>query len=201
MGGIITYYFAPISGYAYLGHRSLIEMAKAHRAVIDYRPLVIARVFAASETTPPFAQSAPRQSYRIEDQARWAAQKGLAMTPTPAYWPTDPMLACQCIVAAGNLGFDPDALTFACLRAVWAEERNIADAETLVDILKAEGYDADSVIDHAGTEPVEAEVASITKDAIAAEIFGSPTYVYNGHRFWGQDRLEFLEQALQRQAA
>ena len=176
-------------------------MAKAHRAVIDYRPLVIARVFAASETTPPFAQSAPRQSYRIEDQARWAAQKGLAMTPTPAYWPTDPMLACQCIVAAGNLGFDPDALTFACLRAVWAEERNIADAETLVDILKAEGYDADSVIDHAGTEPVEAEVASITKDVIAAEIFGSPTYVYNGHRFWGQDRLEFLEQALQRQAA
>ena len=201
MGGRISYYFAPISGYAYLGHKSLIALAKAHGATIDYRPLMIAKVFAASETTPPFAQSAPRKSYRIEDQARWAAQKELVMTATPAHWPTDPGPACRAIIAASQLGLDPDALTFGCLRAVWAEERDIAEIETLGDILTAEGYDAYSVIDLAASDAVAAEVQAITDEAIAGEVFGSPTYVCNGARYWGQDRLEFLGDALQKEAA
>ncbi|MEO9574251.1 MAG: 2-hydroxychromene-2-carboxylate isomerase [Tateyamaria sp.] len=200
MGGTITYYFAPISGYAYLGHPSLMALAKDHGAKVVFKPLMIAKVFAASETTPPFAQSAPRKSYRIEDQARWAAQKGLAMTATPAHWPTDPGPACKAIIAAGQLGLDQDVITFGCLKAVWAQERNIAETETLADILDAAGCDAAKVLDLAATDAIAAEVQQITEEAIAGEVFGSPTYVYGGQRFWGQDRLDFLGQAMQTEA-
>ncbi|THH36061.1 2-hydroxychromene-2-carboxylate isomerase [Aliishimia ponticola] len=201
MGGVITYYFAPISGYAYLGHQTLTTLARQHGATVDFRPLMIAKVFAASETTPPFAQSAPRKSYRIEDQARWAAHKGLDMTPTPAHWPTDPGPACRAIIAAGKLGLDQDALSFGCLRAVWAEDRDIAQTETLADILTAAGCDAAAVLALAATDDIAGEVQKITEDAIAAEVFGSPTYVFDGQRFWGQDRLDFLASVLQQEAA
>jgi len=201
VGGVITYYFAPISGYAYLGHRDLMAVAKEHSATVMFCPLMIAKVFAASETTPPFAQSAPRKSYRIEDQARWAAQKGLPMTATPAHWPTDPAPACKAIIAAGELGYDQDAVSFGCLQAVWAEERNIAEAVTLADILTDAGCDADKVLTLAATEGISDTVDQITAQAIAAEVFGSPTYVYGGQRFWGQDRFAFLDAALLQEAA
>lgn len=196
MGGKITYYFAPISGYAYLGHQSLIALAREHGATVEFRPLMIAKVFAASDSTPPFAQSAPRKSYRIEDQARWAAQKGLTMTATPAHWPTDPGPACKAIIAAGKLGLDQDAISFGCLKAVWAEDRNIADPDTLADILINGGYDAAEVTKLANSQAVADKVQEITEEAISSEVFGSPTYVYEGARFWGQDRLSFLAQLL-----
>lgn len=201
MGGVITYYFAPISGYAYLGHRSLMALARRHKVSVAFRPLMIAKVFAASDTTPPFAQSAPRRSYRIEDQGRWAARKGLLMAATPAHWPTDPGPASRVIVAAGHLGLDQDAISFACLRAVWAEDRDIAKPETLTDILTETGCDPAPVQELAATAPIADEVQAITEEAIAAGVFGSPTYVYDGQRYWGQDRLEFLGLALGQEAA
>lgn len=196
MGGRITYYFAPFSGYAYLGHQDLMALANESGVEVDFCPLMIAKVFAASETTAPFAQSEARKSYRIEDQARWSAAKGLPMNALPAFWPTDPGPACKAIIAAGQLGFDQDAISFGCLRACWAEDRNIGDVATLHEILTAAGADAAAVMELAASDDVAAEVGKITDQAIAGEVFGSPTYVFEGKRFWGQDRLNFLADTL-----
>ena len=35
-----------------------------------------------------------------------------------------------------------------------------------------------------------------TAQAIAAGVFGAPSYVVDGEIFWGQDRLEFLQRRL-----
>lgn len=201
MSGRVTYYFAPISGYAYLGHQALMDVARRHDVKVVFCPLMIAKVFAASDTTPPFAQSAARKTYRIEDQARWAALKNMPITATPAHWPTNPEPACRAIVAAGHLGMDQDALSFGCLRAVWAEDRDIANPDTLADIVTAAGCDAQEVLRLAETEAVSRDVQKITDEAIAAQVFGSPTYVHAGQRYWGQDRLDFLAAALQHEAA
>ena len=201
MGAVIDYYFAPISGYAYLGHQSLMALAARAQATVVFMPLVIGKVFAASDTTPPFAQSAPRKSYRIADQARWAMAKGLPMNAVPAHWPTDPVPACKAIIAAGELGADQDAISFGCLKAVWAEEKNVADVAVLEQVLTEAGADASAVLSLAETTPIVAQVDTITEAAIAAEVFGSPTYVLNGERYWGQDRLSFLEAALMQEAA
>ena len=146
MAGVIDYYFAPISGYAYLGHQALMALAAEMGAEVRFHPLLIAKVFAATGTTPPFAQSEPRKSYRIEDQARWAAQYGLEINPIPAHWPTNPEPAARIILAAGEMGLDQAALSFACLRAVWAEDRNIAEGETLNSILADLGMPAAEVL-------------------------------------------------------
>ncbi|MEO1306616.1 MAG: 2-hydroxychromene-2-carboxylate isomerase [Pseudomonadota bacterium] len=201
MGAVIDYYFAPISGYAYLGHKTLMDVARSHGATVRFLPLVIGKVFAAAETTPPFAQSAPRKSYRIADQARWAKRRGLDMNAVPKFWPTDPVPACKAIFAAGQMGADQDAATFACLHAVWAEERNIADSETLSDILAGAGLPAQEIMDAAEDPALDAEIDAIAGNAIAAEVFGSPTYMVGDQRFWGQDRLDFVAEALASEAA
>lgn len=201
MPGGIDYYYAPISGYAYLGHKALMALAADLGATVRFKPLLIAKVFAAADTTPPFAQSDARKTYRIEDQARWAAQYGLEMNAVPKHWPTNPALACKAILAARQMGVSQDAASFACLKAVWAEERDVAEAEELGAALSDAGLPAADILAAAEAPEITAEMESITDAAIAAEVFGSPTYVVNGQRFWGQDRLSFVAEALKAEAA
>ena len=193
---IVDYYFAPISGYAYLSHAAFLDLARDVGAAIRYRPVEIGRVFAASGTTPPAAQSEARRTYRTEDQARIAAERGLAIAGQPAHWPTDARPACRAIVAAGRVGADQGQAAFACLRAVWAEDRDIADARQLGEALAAAGLPAAGIVAEADTPEVHAEAERLTDEAIAAGVFGSPTYVVAGERFWGQDRLPALRRRL-----
>lgn len=196
MPATINYFFAPISGYAYLGHGALMDLARETGASVRYYPLEIAKVFAAADTTPPFAQNPVRRSYRVEDQARIAARLGLSITAIPAHWPTPPGLACRAILAAGTLGLDQSKTSFCCLRAVWTEERDIADPDQLTEVLDAAGLPGGTILKHADTPEIAAAADACTAAAIDLGVFGSPTYVFGGQRFWGQDRLSFLRDAM-----
>lgn len=201
MARIIDYYFAPISGYAYLGHKGLMSLASETGATVNFKPLLIAKVFAAADTTPPFAQSDARKSYRISDQKRFADKAGLVMNAVPEHWPTDPSLGCRVILAAGKLdtgklGANQDAATFACLKAVWAQNRNIADPDDLASALTEAGLPAAELLTAAEHPDIATQMTGITEEAIKADVFGSPTYVVDGERFWGQDRLDFLREAV-----
>ncbi|TVQ57370.1 MAG: 2-hydroxychromene-2-carboxylate isomerase [Rhodobacteraceae bacterium] len=195
MPAVIDYYYTPISGFAYLGEPRLRALAAEAGATIFYRPVDIARVFAAAETTPPARQSAARLSYRREDMARRAAAAGLPLNPEPAFWPVDPGLAARVIAAAALGDADPGVVSFALLKAVWAEDRNLADPQQVAAVLGAAGVGVD-LLDAAGRPEAAAAVAANTEAAIAAGVFGSPTYVVAGARFWGQDRLDDLARAL-----
>ncbi|MGF1658371.1 MAG: 2-hydroxychromene-2-carboxylate isomerase [Rubrimonas sp.] len=195
MGASIEYFYAPISGYAYLGEPGLREIAARRGAAIRYRPMDIARVFAATDTTPPARQSPARLSYRLEDMARRAKALGMPLTPKPRFWPADGGRAARTICAAELRGEDPGPVSFAILRAIWAEERDIADPDHLAEALRAAGLDA-ALVSEAETAEAHAAAASHTEAAIAAHVFGSPTYVLGGARFWGQDRQADLDAAL-----
>lgn len=201
MKPVIDYFYAPISGFAYLGEPRLREIAERWGAVIRYRPVDIARVFAASETTPPFAQSDARLSYRLEDLARWGKYLGLPINPKPAHWPAPVDLACRAIAATDLLGLCAGQASFAMLKAVWVEEQNIGEPEAVRAALDAAHLDASRILTEAESPAARARVEADTEAAIAARVFGSPTYVVEGERFWGQDRLDFVEAALARRVA
>ena len=48
----------------------------------------------------------------------------------------------------------------------------------------------------AAAPDIERRYRQYTDEAVAAGAFGSPSYVYAGELFWGQDRLEMLEEAI-----
>ena len=89
---------------------------------------------------------------------------------------------------------DAIKLAHAVLAAVWVEERNPADPATLKAILAECGLDADAVLK--ASEGMAAKREAYTKHAIDQSVFGAPFFVIDGERFWGQDRLEFVERKL-----
>lgn len=192
----IDYFYTPISGYAYLGEPRLREIAKAAGARLRYRPMDIVRVFAATDTVPPFKQSDARLSYRREDLARKARMLGLPINVAPRHWPTNASLASRVIAAIALEGNDPGAASFALLSAVWADELDIAQPDHIAHALSRAGLDGTALIAAAEAPEAAAAVAGNTEAAIAARVFGSPTYVVEDERFWGQDRLDDLANRL-----
>jgi 2-hydroxychromene-2-carboxylate isomerase len=87
-------------------------------------------------------------------------------------------------------------LAGAILRGCWAEERNIGDAQTLVHIAGEQGLNGAALAEAA--PQMRATYEGYTQEAIEGQVFGAPTYIFEGEPFWGQDRLDFLERALAR---
>ena len=79
---------------------------------------------------------------------------------------------------------------------MWAEERNIADADTLAAIASEQGLDAKSLAERAAAADIGERYDALTQEAIDRQVFGAPTYIYRDEPFWGQDRLDFLDRAL-----
>ncbi|EEX14470.1 dsba oxidoreductase [Citreicella sp. SE45] len=201
MSKVIDYYFGPISGYAYLGHAALMALARETGARVRFLPIDMVKVYEASGLRPPYDQSDAARSYRVEDQRRLARMRGLRMKVGPENYPADTRLACRVILAAGRLGLDQDSIAMACLRGTWAEGRNIADPGDLGEALRQIEMPCMDLLHTAETEELRDEADAVTQAAIDAGVFGSPTYVIDGERFWGQDRLDFMREALRKVAA
>lgn len=197
----IDYYFWLMSDWAYLGGVRFIQMAARHDLRVNHIPMRMPDVYAGSGGILLGQRSWQRQAYRIEELKRWRARLGITVNIEPKFSPADIDLASCVVIAAQARGLPVAHLVNAIMRAVWAEDRNVADPETIADIVTAQGFDAQSLLAAATTEPVRAEYRANTTRALAAGVFGSPFYHFNGERFWGQDRLDMLEEAIIRTRA
>jgi 2-hydroxychromene-2-carboxylate isomerase len=192
----IQYYFSSKSPWTYLGHERMLEMARRHGALVEPRPMELAKVFPLSGGLPLDKRPRQRQAYRLTELKRWSQHLGIALNVQPRFFPVDETDASKMIATVAQGGDVDGALKLAgaLLRAVWAEERNIADAATLIQVADDCGLDGAAL--HAGREAGAAPYERWTNDAIELQVFGAPWYVYHGESFWGQDRLDFLERAL-----
>jgi 2-hydroxychromene-2-carboxylate isomerase len=200
MSPVIDYFFTPQSPWTYLGHERFAAMAEAAGARVNVLPVNLGgKVFPVSGGLP-LAQRAPqRQAYRLIELRRFSEHLGLPLTLHPKFFPVADAAAAQLIVAV-ELHDGANAamsLTGAVTRAVWAEERNIADEPTLAALLAALGLPAQRLAD-AQSPAVLARYEANTQRAISSGVFGAPTYVVDGEMFWGQDRLDFVQRRLAR---
>ena len=188
----IDYYFSTISPYTYLAGKRLEEIAAAHGATIRYRPLDIIALFSRTGGTPPAERHPARQAYRLQELQRQSKKTGLALTLKPAFFPTNSAPSSYAIIAAQNEGGgDLAELVHRFTRAVWREEKNIAEDDVIRAALTAAGFDP-SLADRGLLSGAE-EYAANLEAAVEAGVFGAPFYVVDGAtHFWGQDRLDDL---------
>ena len=189
----IDYYFTPLSPFAYLAGDGLERIAAKHGAEIAYKPADYGRLMGETGGLPVGKRHPSRQAYRLQELPRIARRNGLKINVHPAHWPTDGGYACAAIAATSVAGGDAGALSQALMRACWAEEKDIGDPAVVDAALAAIGcgVDAQSV------EAARAAVEANTDDAIAAGVFGAPFYIVDdGEKFWGQDRLAYLDDHL-----
>jgi len=199
MGLTIDYYFAPNSPWTYLGHQRFAEIAKAAGATIKVLPVDLGgKVFPVSGGLPLAKRAPQRQAYRLVELKRWRDFLGVPLTIEPKYFPYDSNLASRLVIAADTRGAGAAMrLAGAILKACWAEERNMGDEAELFKVVQEQGLEPRGLIAAAKSDEAQAHYEELTEEAIARQVFGAPTYVYSQELFWGQDRLEFLERALQ----
>lgn len=193
----IDYYFTPQSPWTYLGHDRLARMVHAAGAAVRVLPADFGQVFAASGGLPLPKRAPQRQAYRLVELQRFKSHLGVPMNVQPQFFPVAGDDAARLIVAAERAGGSRAALTLsgAIFRAVWEQERNIADAQTLAQLLAEHGLPAAWLQDARSPEVQQAYEAN-TAAALVAGVFGAPSYVIEGEVFWGQDRLDFVQRRL-----
>ena len=189
--------FAPQSQWTYLGHRGFAAIAAAAGASVGLRPLDMGSVFPVSGGLPLGKRAPQRQAYRLLEMKRFSEHLHAPLNLQPKYFPVAGDDAARLIIAV-DLNDGADAamhITDAVLRAVWVEERNIAEEATLASLLAQRELPARRLED-AHSQAVAERYESYTQRAIDAGVFGAPSYVVDGEIFWGQDRLDFVERKL-----
>jgi 2-hydroxychromene-2-carboxylate isomerase len=200
MSKICRYFFVPQSPWSYLGHVRLVALAKQHGVQIEVCPFDLGKVFSVSGGLPLSKRAPQRQTYRLQELARWSDALQLPLNAQPKFFPVSGEAAAKLIIATRlALGVDAAlALTDAIMCALWVDERNIADADTLVQIANSCEFDGKMLFKSSETASVQAEYDRNTDEAIAANVFGAPWYIVDGEGYWGQDRLDFVERAFVR---
>ncbi len=194
----IDYYFAPHSPWTYLGHLRFWDIARAAGARIRVLPVDLGgKVFPVSGGLPLPKRAPQRQAYRLLELERFSEYLHAPIVLQPKYFPVAADDAARLIIAVEMKDGTHAAMhiTDAVLRAVWVEERNIADEATLARLLAERELPA-ARLQESRSQAVHERYEADTQAAIDAGVFGAPTYVVDGELFWGQDRLDFLQRRL-----
>ncbi|MFL6823737.1 MAG: 2-hydroxychromene-2-carboxylate isomerase [Xanthobacteraceae bacterium] len=197
-GKVIDYYFSVLSDWAYFGGDRLERLARRYGAKINHMPIRLAAVYAGTGGILLQKRSKQRQDYRVLELLRWRDLLGMPINISPKYYPTDDEPASCLIIAAKMKGLEVGLLANSILRAIWAENRDISDRETLTRIAAGIGFDGGELVAAADADAVRGAFERYTSEAQERGVFGSPFYLCDGEIFWGQDRLDFLERVLAR---
>ncbi len=194
----IDYYFSTLSTWSYVGARAFRALTESYGVKVHHKPTNLLTLFEATGGAPAGQRSPQRQAWRKIEMARWSKKRGLRMNPDPAYWPVNPRLADGAVIVAIRESGEEAAgqLADALMRAVWEEERNIADADVVSAIAMDLGMEGTAIVDAASHSDISDVIKQNTQGAIERGLFGAPSYCIGDEFFWGQDRLDMLEDVL-----
>jgi len=198
MSKTIDYYHFLVSPWSYLAIGRFNEIVARHGATVNYKPIDVMSTFNNMGGLPLPKRHPSRQRTRMDELKRWSEYLGIPINLQPAFFPADCSTASKMVIAAAQRGENAGALSDAVLTAVWNEEKNVADNNTMLSIAQGCGVDGPALLEAASSDTLAAQFEAITAQAHAADVFGSPTYVVDGENFWGQDRLDFLDRYLAR---
>jgi len=198
MSRVVDYYFAPQSPWTYLGHERFARIAAGAGTTVRVMPIDLGKIFPISGGLPLARRAPQRQAYRLLELKRFAEYLSLPLNLQPKFFPVGGNDAARLIIAVDLHDGTEAAMRIAgaIFRAVWVQERNIDDADTLGMLLAEAGLNA-SRLAQSREAAVQERYDANTGQAIRLGIFGAPTYAVDGELFWGQDRLDFVQRRLQ----
>jgi 2-hydroxychromene-2-carboxylate isomerase len=200
-------YYSLSSPWAYFAGPQLQDIVRRHKVQLTLKPYDFQAVVVQTGGVPIRTRPAPRRSYHAEELARWRDHLGMPLTLEPKYYPqsmpADPewnKYAGWMVIAAQQQGLDAFPLSHALLRALWAEERDTSQPEVRIAVAGENGYDGRALHALERTEAVQKEYQAFSEEAVRLGVFGAPTFIVRGHneRWWGQDRLFFVDRFLDR---
>ncbi len=195
MSKTVEFFFDVGSPSSYLAWTQLPGIAAAAQAQIVWRPMLLGGVFKATGNQSPVAIPS-KGRYVLQDFARFAKRYGVPMAFNP-YFPINTLALMR--GAAGYL--DSDALQpylRAVFEAIWVRQQNLGKPEIVAEVLSAAGLDIAEFERLISDEAVKQRLKDNTEEAVKRGVFGAPTFFVGDEMHFGQDRLDFVAEALAR---
>jgi 2-hydroxychromene-2-carboxylate isomerase len=189
----VEFYFDYGSPNAYLAYKRLPAILERTGADLAWRPMLLGGVFKATGNQSPVAIAAKRPNSR-NDLIRFVKRYGVPFAMNP-HFPVNTLQLMRGAVAA-EAGSYLAPYTEAVFRGMWVDQKNLGDAEVLRETLRAAGLDVARFEQAIASEEVKERLKSLTEQAVARGVFGAPTFFVGDEMFFGQDRLDFVEEAL-----
>lgn len=195
----ITYVYSAHSAFAYLGSARLMTLCAQYDVTLIHKPILLSPVVEAQGSQPFHARTQAHVDYFFgREIERWAEYRDVpVMNARPTCHDADYSLASGMIIALGESGAAVDAMAHRILEAHWRDDADLSDPVTLAGIAAGLGHDAQSLIARAASGTSQDVLHANSNWARGQDVFGSPTYIVDGDAFYGQDRLELIERALQ----
>ena len=194
----IKYYYSVASPFSYLAIDRFIDLVNKKNIEVEELPFdLVGQVFPNTGGVPVPKRHPSRLKYRLVEIERIGKKYGVEINTQPKFFPpSDPHLPARFTIAAIQLG---NKLTFGkeCLKYLWAKEKDISDLKILEEICNNLQLSFSEIEELANSEKVKKIYSDNSNNAIKEDVFGAPTYIYNDKLYWGQDRLEYLEDNIQ----
>ncbi len=195
----VEYYYSIASPFSYLALERFLFLVKKYNLEIDEKPVdLVGEIFSNTGGLPVPKRHPSRQKYRLIEIDRIAKKFNVKINKQPKFFPpSDPHLPAKFVIAACKKG---DKLRFGkmCLEYIWSLEKDISDYKILKEICEKLKLNFEEIKSLALSDEINLKYKKNSKDAIDQNVFGAPSYVLNNEIFWGQDRLEYLEDAIKK---
>lgn len=194
MSKTIEFYFDFGSPTAYLAYCRLGQLANQYKLTIQYKPMLLGGVFKAAANASPITVPAKGKYMLEQDLPRFARRYDVPLNFNP-HFPINTLNLMRGAIAATELDCLDNYLQ-ATFKAVWVDGKNMGDSDIVATVLTEAGLDAEAIINRSQTPEVKAQLISNTEGAVARGVFGAPTMFMNDAMYFGQDRLDFIEESL-----
>ena len=200
----VSCFYSLSSPWAYFAGPKLQDIVRRHHVKLLLKPFDFQEVVPRTGGVPLRTRPEPRRTYHALELDLWRKHLGMPLQLTPRFYPADGKPAGWnkppgwMVIAAQERGLDAQRLSQALLRALWAEERDTADRDVRIAVANENSLPGKELAAAEESAPVQALYKTYSEEAEGLGVFGAPTYVLQGERFWGQDRLDFLDRALER---
>lgn len=196
MGKTVEFFFDLGSPAAYLAFKRLPAICEAADATLHWRPMLLGGVFQATGNQSPMTVPA-KGRYVLADLQRFARRHDIPFRQNP-HFPINTLTLMR--IATGLQLREPQRFLpylGAMYRAIWVDGLEMNDPAVVAGVLRQGGFDPDALLALAGDAQVKQRLKDDTQEAVARGVFGAPTFFVDGEMYWGQDRLDFVKEALE----
>jgi 2-hydroxychromene-2-carboxylate isomerase len=192
----IDFYFSFISLYTYIGYEAFQDLVNRYDLEVNYKPIDLHAVFSAGGGLPVSKRPPQRQAYRFVEMQRWRLARNIPLVLKPKHHPSDPVIGHRMLLAALKEGSDVRQFVGNALKILWVNDLDIQDPKVMVQVANQSGLKGDALLEKSHDVAIQADIDSLTQEAVERQVFGTPFFFYRDEPFWGQDRLEMLEEMI-----
>ena len=191
----VEFYFDLGSPYSYLAYYRLLQIAEQQEIQIVYKPILLGGVFKATGNRSPI-EIPVKGVYSILDIQRWAEYYQIPMQMNP-HFPMNTLTLMRILTGVQLLHLEKFEQVLKLLfDAMFGTPQNLNEPTVLAEVLKPSGFSVEDIMSMVQSDVVKQKLITETEQAIQRGIFGAPTFFVGDEMYWGQDRLHFVEQAL-----